>query len=422
MRILRRSPQLGPLLRNPSSGHQLSIKPPPRHASTKASSVPGIHILGVGSIGKFLAHGLATKPNPPTLSLIFHRANLIDSWKEEGQSVELISEHGTSRSSGYNIEVLSKPSVEAHSAQTDRTVFPDAQGLITNLIVATKTTRTIQALEGVRNRITPETTILFAQNGIGIIDEVNRLLFPNVASRPKYAAAIVRQAMYGRNAFTVVHPGKGFMTVGMVSPSAVYSTEGKASSSLDTKPPAAHELFLDAIAESPELNATKLSTVDLLMSQYEKLVINGVMSPLSVILNCKYGDVFESSDPERNSNARLLARRLIEEMSEVVLYTLKSHHAFQRAGNVDFSRFLPDNLETIIVNISKIVIDSYASMLQDVRAGRETEIDYINGHISKKSMESGIPSPINEMAIELVNKGLAISQQDAQKIFQICRS
>ena len=42
------------------------------------------------------------------------------------------------------------------------------------------------------------------------------------------------------------------------------------------------------------------------------------------------------------------------------------------------------------------------SMLQDIQAGRPTEIDSLNGAIIRLGKEKGVPTPINEMAYDLV--------------------
>lgn len=43
-----------------------------------------------------------------------------------------------------------------------------------------------------------------------------------------------------------------------------------------------------------------------------------------------------------------------------------------------------------------------ASMLQDVEAGRRTEIEVINGAISAAGREAGIPTPVNDTLVQLV--------------------
>ena len=43
------------------------------------------------------------------------------------------------------------------------------------------------------------------------------------------------------------------------------------------------------------------------------------------------------------------------------------------------------------------------SMLQDLDAGRETEVDVVNGGVAGKGRELGIPTPCNDAVVELVH-------------------
>ena len=43
------------------------------------------------------------------------------------------------------------------------------------------------------------------------------------------------------------------------------------------------------------------------------------------------------------------------------------------------------------------------SMLQDVMRGRRTEIDHLNGYVSRRGRESGVKTPFNDAIVELVN-------------------
>jgi 2-dehydropantoate 2-reductase len=52
-----------------------------------------------------------------------------------------------------------------------------------------------------------------------------------------------------------------------------------------------------------------------------------------------------------------------------------------------------------------VAYDHKASMLQDVEARRQTEIDYLNGGIARFGREHGVPTPLNDAILALV-KGL----------------
>jgi 2-dehydropantoate 2-reductase len=43
------------------------------------------------------------------------------------------------------------------------------------------------------------------------------------------------------------------------------------------------------------------------------------------------------------------------------------------------------------------------SMLQDLDAGRETEVDVVSGGVASRGRELGIPTPCNDRVVELVH-------------------
>jgi 2-dehydropantoate 2-reductase len=46
----------------------------------------------------------------------------------------------------------------------------------------------------------------------------------------------------------------------------------------------------------------------------------------------------------------------------------------------------------------------FPSMAQDIRKGRRTEIEFMNGLIVEKGKQLGIPTPSHEKLVELVKK------------------
>jgi 2-dehydropantoate 2-reductase len=132
-----------------------------------------VHILGIGNIGRLFAHGLAIEDMPPYITLLLHRVGLAELWKAGGQAIEIITNGVSSKSSGYEIEVIT----DNHQGKGQ---------VIENLIVATKATNTASAIFAIRSRLGSSSTILFTQNGMGIVDEVSRKVFPDITTGPRY--------------------------------------------------------------------------------------------------------------------------------------------------------------------------------------------------------------------------------------------
>lgn len=116
-----------------------------------------IYVLGIGNIGKLIAHSLARKPNPPSITLLFHRPELASIFKKAGQSIEIISNGCSNTQSSFQSEIITNDSNGCEAR-----VEP-----IQNIIVATKANHTISALESVKSRLDRQSTVLFTQNGMG---------------------------------------------------------------------------------------------------------------------------------------------------------------------------------------------------------------------------------------------------------------
>jgi len=83
---------------------------------------------------------------------------------------------------------------------------------------------------------------------------------------------------------------------------------------------------------------------------------------------------------------------------EVAAAAVQEAHAVARAGQVAVS---PDPLERLR-QVCQATAANRSSMLQDVLAGRPTEIDAINGQIVSRGRSRGFPTPVNTVLTHLV--------------------
>ena len=63
-----------------------------------------------------------------------------------------------------------------------------------------------------------------------------------------------------------------------------------------------------------------------------------------------------------------------------------------------------DSLRDIVYNVIETTAANTSSMLQDVRAQRLTEIDYISGFLLRRARAQGIAVPENTRLYELVKR------------------
>ncbi|KAH6677219.1 ketopantoate reductase PanE/ApbA C terminal-domain-containing protein [Halenospora varia] len=313
-----------------------------------------IHILGLGNLGRLYAHALATLPSPPPITLLLHRPSLSIEWINSGKKITLAIPTGIQTSSNYDIEVLSSDSPPEEP--------------IYSLIIATKAINTLEALEKVKHRLGAESTILFTQNGMGTTEEVTSKLFPDPETRPTYQSAITSHGVYSVSPFYSVFAGQADISIGL-SPGQDFKKINVAQS----------EYLSNLVTSSKMLNASPVDTQELLVRQLEKLVVNAVINPLTVIFNCKNGIVF--SDWEFLYNTHELAHYLVNEAEEVIL----SLPEFQNASESEKRRFSTKALLKRVEDVAAKTAENTSSMLQDVQAGRKTEIGYINGYFDTRA-------------------------------------
>jgi 2-dehydropantoate 2-reductase len=128
--------------------------------------------------------------------------------------------------------------------------------------------------------------------------------------------------------------------------------------------------------------------------QWRKVIFNASTNPLGALTGLTHGRVCERPELRR------LVTQLVDEGKAVAA-----------AQGIE----LDADPEELIDHAAKpeVAYDHKASMLQDVEARRQTEIDYLNGGIVRFGGELGVPTPLNEAIVALV-KGLEGSWQQPQ--------
>jgi 2-dehydropantoate 2-reductase len=336
-----------------------------------------IYILGLGNLAKLFAHSLRkSHPNTP-IKLLFHRDSLVDEWQAAGQAIEIVRDGKVDKQHGFDWERLNQLGGET----------------IQNLIVATKTYGTVDAMRPLALRLNAESTVLFLQNGMGTMDEVTQKVFNQPNQKPRYLAGIVNHGVYKIGPFSSVHAGFASTIIGSVlaKPSESQTELG---------------FLATQIQCCPELVTSLVSSSELSRVQLQKLTVNAVVNPLTVIFDCINGALFE-----RPAIAPLL-RALIEEISHIL-------QAVASSSNLPPAEFSADHLEEIVVRVGMINAKNISSMRQDVMAGRKTEVDYINGYLVGQAKSHGLASPINTKIVDLVKTLEKVEEGRIKEVFAI---
>lgn len=321
--------------------------------------------------------------------------------------------------------------------------------IIDNLIVASKATRVRWVLESVKHRLTPYSTIVFVHNGLGVQEQVNEHVFPDPKTRPSYIFGVISHGLFKMDHFVIKHAGVGtcLLSIGYTNPLARAKTEKdiveykktreleriaagheqteeqqkqeganiiqpgelqdeerlqhqkdllslheEAESSMPKEVWSSSSLYLiRVLTRNTQLVAAAVPSDTFLQHQLEKLAINCIINPLTVIFDCFNGDLLY------NYHISRVQRLLLLEISAVIcaLPELQGIPGIQ-------ARFAPDRLRTLAVSVMANTAKNISSMLQDVRLRNPTEIKYMNGYIVKRGEELGIKCALNYMVVQMV--------------------
>ena len=303
--------------------------------------------------------------------------------------------YDTSRD-GYSVD----PDPEDSPTKTPK----ENESIIYNLVVTLKAHGTAKAINTIAHRLTRESTILFLQNGMGIINEVNNLVFPDPAQRPTYMVGINSHGLKkGRLDFEVIHSGKGTIALGIMPPLLVRESERIPTLSESS---ASARYMLRTMTRTPVFVAVGFPPTQLLQQQLDKLAVNAIINPLTAILNIVNGGLV----------ANFYLKRVIRLLLAEVAAVIRSLPELQNVPNVKM-RFEPARLERIALSVAEKTYQNDSSMLQDVRYGRQTEIDYINGYIVKRGEELGVHCVLNYMLMHMVKaKGVMTSLDREERL------
>ena len=298
---------------------------------------------------------------------------------------------------------VSQTSQEEKDTTTSEQIHPsnEQEEKIYHLIVSVKAPQTVSAIRTVAHRLVHGSSILFLQNGMGIVDEVNQKVFPDEKYRPTYIIGVVSHGLYSRRPFSVVHAGEGTIALGVLPRMPMgESVQSKPLNQLSISA----RYLMRTMTRTAVFVAVGFAPTDLLQQQLDKLAVNCIINPLTAILDCKNGALLY------NFYFTRVIRLLLAEVSLVI----KSLPELKSVPNVN-TRFDTLRLERLVSSIANTTAENYSSMVQDLRSGRLTEIDYINGYIIKRGEEMGIHCVMNYMLMHMVkgkNKGIFQEKAD----------
>ncbi|MBP1156292.1 2-dehydropantoate 2-reductase [Paenibacillus sp. PvR098] len=215
--------------------------------------------------------------------------------------------------------------------------------------------------EAVRRRMGPHSWVVCLQNGIGHVEAISSII-----PEERIVLAVTTEGALRRSETEAAHTGRGVTWIGGAG-----STDDEVAAAAQKK----WVELLEVAGFQAFLSKNITSRV------WHKLLINAVINPLTAILQVTNGEL--PGLPQ----AQQLMRALFDEGT-----------ALAAALRIELD---PDLWEQLL-EVCRRTSANRSSMLQDVLAGRPTEIDAINGGLLKKAESVGLFMPAHQAVYQLM--------------------
>jgi 2-dehydropantoate 2-reductase len=276
---------------------------------------------------------------------------------QAGQEVALL-DHWPGRAARLSQEgVVLEDDQGSQRLSLPATAQPDILGQTELALVCVKAYHTAEVAAVLGQHLSPEGRALTLQNGAGNVEALAAELGPE-----RVLGGITSEGATRLAEAHVRHAGRGRTYLG--------PAEGEVD---DFTRAAAHALT------KAGFDAEAVGGVQNLI--WTKLVINAAINPLTALLDVPNGRLLELA------GARELMETVVAEAVET-----------GRALGVEF---LHEDMGKAVREVAAATRENISSMLADVRAGRPTEVGFINGAVADQARQCGGAAPANR-ALELL--------------------
>jgi 2-dehydropantoate 2-reductase len=251
---------------------------------------------------------------------------------------------------------------------TDRP--PESIGAADRVLVEVKSYDTYDALRPFGGRLRPDALVLSLQNGLGNLEQMRDAL-------PGHERILIGTTAHGATVLgpgRIRHAGRGPTAIGdpIVQPQERF-------------PLASLKATLSKAGFETTIAPNVHSAI------WTKLIANVAINPITALTGLRNGELLR--DPELVRLVEAVVAEAVAVMHAVgVPPTLDDHVAYAR-------------------RVLEQTSDNVSSMLQDIRRGRRTEIDAINGAVVRLGSELVAAVPVNRWLTALVRH----REQDARR-------
>lgn len=298
-----------------------------------------IAILGAGAMG-CLYGGLLSESGE-------NQVILVDIWKEH---MDAINQSGL---------VIMTPDGNERVIKNLKGVYSASEtGPVELVIVFVKAPYTEDAMRQATNLVGPDTAILTLQNGLGNVEKLCKVVNP-------------QHVIAGTSAFGASIKGPGLIHQGGAGDTVIGELDGSISKRIEN---------IKGVFDRAKLMGKVADNVLGLI--WSKLSANIGINAIATLCAIKNGQILDFPESAALQDAAVNECLAVAKAKGIV---------FPDASPLEHVR-----------QVTQQTAQNTCSMLQDVRAGRQTEIAVINGAIVDIGKELGIPTPVNQVLTNLI--------------------
>ncbi|MCS6903053.1 MAG: 2-dehydropantoate 2-reductase [Candidatus Bipolaricaulota bacterium] len=297
-----------------------------------------ILIIGAGALGSLFG-GLLARAGATVQLYNPSQREHIHAIRREGLQIE--------RTGGETLCIRLQATADPHEIE-------DAE--IVGIFV--KAHQTATAISQIAFKIPPSAWVLSLQNGIGLEREILKYISPERFLRGTTAQGA-----------TLLGPGR--VRWAGVGPTRLGRWQG---------PPIAEIDQIIALLNRAGLETEFVTEIERYL--WEKLIVNGAINPLTALFDVPNGMIVH------DGALREIAHAVAREALPIA----------RRHGVLWNEQEMIERIESVACKTA----ENISSMLQDVRRGRRTEIEYINGAIVREGRRLNLPTPLNLLLVQLV--------------------
>lgn len=331
----------------------------------KEKMVNNVLIIGAGAIGGITAAILNKKGVDVTV--VTRKGTHFDSIKRDGLRIE-----------GYD-EPFHFP---IHSN------FKNLKGTFKHVLVVVKNPSTEEVTRQLKKVITGDSLVYSLQNGFGNTD----IIAKHIPRNQIVAGVIGWGATYLGNGKLRITSNTGNFVLGF--------EDGKN----------ANDPRLLEIKKILELRRPTILTSNIVGYRWAKLIVNCILAPIGGLLGLTLGYMMKHKEigpilgDMKNEGIQVADAHKIQ-LEKIDGLNIRNFFYKPKASDGIFTKLSNNIISSIILNVGARRHGSiYPSLLTDLKRGKKTEIEFLNGYIEKKGKEVNLETPISTFLVKAITE------------------